>query len=128
MVNDKISDLLTKIRNANNAKHYLVQVPSTKIIKAIVEILHEEGFIQDYNVLKTTIIISLKYQGKNRKPVISELTRISKPGLSVYCNTKNFPNLVGNLGILIISTSQGVMTSTNAKIKKMGGEILCHIY
>lgn len=128
MVNDTISDLLTKIRNANNAKHHLVQVPSTKITKAIVTILKEEGFIEDYELLKNYIIISLKYNRISRKPVINELKRISKPGLRFYSDTKNFPVVLGNLGISIISTSQGIMTSTNAKLNKIGGEILCYIY
>jgi small subunit ribosomal protein S8 len=128
MVNDKISDLLTKIRNANNAKHYLVQVPSTKTTKAIAQILKDEGFIETYLLFKKTILILLKYQGKNKQPVISELKRISKPGLRVYSHTKNIPLVPRNLGILILSTSEGLMTSTNAQMKKIGGEILLEVY
>jgi small subunit ribosomal protein S8 len=128
MVNDTISDLLTKIRNANNVKHYLVQVPSTKITKSIAKILKDEGFIETYQLFKKTILIILKYTGKNKQPVISELKRISKPGLRVYSHTKNIPLVPRNLGILILSTSEGLMTSTNAQMKKIGGEILLEVY
>ena len=129
MVNDIISDFLTKMRNAINAKHHLVEVPSTKITKSIAEILKEEGFLNDFKILKKNILVlSLKYSEKNRKPIISTIQRISKPGLRSYVNNKNIPNVLGNLGISIISTSKGLMTNSQAKTLKIGGEILCKIY
>jgi small subunit ribosomal protein S8 len=129
MVNDIISDFLTKMRNAINAKHHLVEVPSTKITKSIAEILKEEGFLNDFKILKKNILVlSLKYSEKNRQPIISTIQRISKPGLRSYVNNKNIPNVLGNLGISIISTSKGLMTNSQAKTLKIGGEILCKIY
>jgi small subunit ribosomal protein S8 len=132
MVNDTISDLLTKIRNANNAKHHLVQVPSTKMTKSIVKILKDEGFLEDFknfeNDGKNILILSLKYFGRNRQPVISYIQRTSKPGLRSYTNAKRIPRVLGNLGVAIISTSKGVMTDSKAKELKIGGEILCKIY
>jgi small subunit ribosomal protein S8 len=132
MVNDTISDMLTKIRNANNAKHQLVNVPSTKLTNSIIQILKEEGFVEDYKIIKdgikTNILIALRYTDKEKKPVISHLERISKPGIRIYSGKKNIPNVLGKLGISIISTSQGVMTNKKAKELKIGGEILCKIY
>ena len=129
MVNDIISDFLTKMRNAINSKHHLVEVPSTKITKSIAEILKEEGFLNDFKILKKNILVlSLKYSEKNRQPIISTIQRISKPGLRSYVNNKNIPNVLGNLGISIISTSKGLMTNSQAKTLKIGGEILCKIY
>lgn len=132
MVNDTISDLLTRIRNANNAKHQLVEVPATKMTKSIINILKEEGYIKDFEFLnegnKNSIIILLKYVGKEQKPVITKLERVSKPGIRVYTNSKNIPDVLGKLGIGIISTSQGVMTTIAAKNLKIGGEFLCKIY
>ena len=98
----------------------------------IVSILKEEGFIEDFELLKeeqrTSILISLKYAGKKRQPVITTLKRVSKPGIRVYTGAKNIPTVLGNLGIAIISTSQGVMTDTKARQLKIGGEILCYIW
>jgi small subunit ribosomal protein S8 len=129
MVNDIISDFLTKMRNAINAKHHLVEVPLTKITKSIAQILKEEGFLNDFKILKKNILVlSLKYSEKNRQPIISTIERISKPGLRNYVNNKNIPNVLGNLGISIISTSKGLMTNSQAKTLKIGGEILCKIY
>jgi small subunit ribosomal protein S8 len=129
MVNDIISDFLTKMRNAINAKHHLVEVPLTKITKSIAEILKEEGFLNDFKILKKNILVlSLKYSEKNKQPIISSIQRISKPGLRNYVNNKNIPNVLGNLGISIISTSKGLMTNSQAKTLKIGGEILCKIY
>ena len=129
MVNDIISDFLTKMRNAINAKHHLVEVPLTNITKSIAQILKEEGFLNDFKILKKNILVlSLKYSEKNRQPIISTIQRISKPGLRNYVNNKNIPNVLGNLGISIISTSKGLMTNSQAKTLKIGGEILCKIY
>lgn len=132
MVNDTISDMLTRIRNANTAKHHLVEIPSTKTTRNLTKILKEEGFVEDFECLKDelqeSILISLKYSGKDRKPIITKLERVSKPGLRVYIKAKNMPTVLGNLGISVISTSQGLMTNINAKALNVGGEVLCTIY
>jgi len=132
VVTDTISDMLTRIRNANMVKHQIVQIPSTKMSLAIARILKEEGFIEDFedyeeNKLKY-LLLSLKYSGKLRKPVICKIERISKPGLRVYSNSKELPKVLDNLGITILSTSKGVMTNLNAKKLGIGGEILCYIW
>jgi len=120
------------MRNATNAKHHLVEVPSTKITISIAEILKKEGFLNDFKILKNLekniLVLSLKYSEKDRQPIISTIQRISKPGLRSYVNSKNIPNVLGNLGISIISTSKGLMTNSQAKTLKIGGEILCKIY
>ena len=132
MVNDTISDMLTRIGNANNAKHHFVEVPLTKMTSNIATILKEEGFVQDFEVLtegiNSTILISLKYTGKQRVPIITTLQRVSKPGVRVYSGAKKLPRILGNLGIAIISTSQGLMTDAQARKMKVGGEILCYIW
>lgn len=132
MVTDTISDILTRIRNANMVKHQIVQIPATKMSLAILTILKEEAFIQDFENYnennQTYFIISLKYIGKKRQPVISKLERVSKPGLRVYANSKTLPVVLGNLGIAIISTSKGVMTNLKAKELGVGGEVLCYIW
>jgi small subunit ribosomal protein S8 len=132
MVTDAISDMLTRIRNANQVKHQIVQIPGTKMCVAIASILKDEGFIDDFELYSEGIfkylLISLKYKGKDRKPVIYKIERISKPGLRVYVNSKNLPKVLGDLGIAIISTSQGVMTNLNAKQLGIGGEVLCYIW
>ena len=132
MVTDTISDMLTRIRNANMVKHQIVQIPSTKMSLAIAMILKAEGFIEDFENYQETnknyILISLKYIGKSRKPVISKIQRISKPGLRVYSNSNELPKVLDNLGIAIISTSKGVMTNFEAKQRGIGGEVLCYIW
>ena len=132
MVNDTISDMLTRIRNANNAKHHLVEVPTTKLTKNITQILKEEGFIENFELLgdsrRPTMLISLKYVGKTKKSVITHLERVSKPGLRKYSNAKDMPSVLGNLGIAIVSTSQGIMTDSQAKKLNIGGELLCKVY
>lgn len=132
MVNDTISDMLTRIRNAHMVKHQIVQIPATKMSVSIAEILKEEGFIEDVeNYIeyeRKYLLISLKYLGKSRKPVISKIERVSKPGLRVYANSKKLPRVLDNLGIAIISTSKGVMTNLKAKELGIGGEILCYIW
>nr|YP_010502422.1 30S ribosomal protein S8 [Grateloupia turuturu]UXC96835.1 30S ribosomal protein S8 [Grateloupia turuturu] len=132
MVNDTIADMLTRIRNANLAKHQIVQVPATKMTRNIVKVLQEEGFIYEFEEvgenLKTYLLISLKYKGKNKEPVITALKRISKPGLRVYANHKELPRVLGGIGIAIISTSQGVMTDKHARHYGLGGEVLCYIW
>jgi small subunit ribosomal protein S8 len=132
MVNDTIADMLTRIRNANMVKHQIVQIPITKMSIAIATILKEEGFIDNfsnYNVEnKEYLLLSLKYIGKSRKPVISKIKRISKPGLRVYSKSNNLPKVLDHLGIAIMSTSKGVITNLKAKELGVGGEVLCYIW
>jgi small subunit ribosomal protein S8 len=129
MVNDIISDMLTKIRNANSAKHELVEISYTKITESITRILKEEGLINDFKVNNesNSIILLLKFRGQNRKPVIQKLERISKPGLRIYENKKKISKKIGNFMIFIVSTSKGIMTDQKAKFLNIGGEILCKI-
>ena len=132
MVNDTISDMLTRIRNANMVKHQIVQIPSTKMSLAITQILKEEGYIEDFEQYsennKNYLLISLKYAGKSRQSVICKLERVSKPGLRVYSSSKELPKVLNNLGIAIVSTSKGVMTNLKAKELGIGGEVLCYIW
>ena len=132
MVTDTISDILTRIRNATMVKHQIVQIPVTKMSLAIATILKEEGFIEDFEPYQEDkrkyLLLSLKYTGKSRNSVISEIKRISKPGLRVYKNSKELPKVLDDLGIAIMSTSKGVMTNVKAKDLGIGGEILCYIW
>ena len=132
MVTDTISDMLTRIRNATMVKHQIVQIPATKMSLAIASILKEEGFIEDFERYTENkfqyLLISLKYIGKSRQPVICKIKRVSKPGLRVYSNSKELPKVLDNLGIAIISTSKGVMTNLKAKDLGIGGEVLCYIW
>jgi small subunit ribosomal protein S8 len=132
VVTDTISDMLTRIRNATMVKHQIVQIPVTKMSLAIANILREEGFVGDFENYQEDkrdyLLLSLKYTGKSRKSVISEITRISKPGLRVYTNSRDLPKVLDNLGIAIMSTSKGVMTNLKAKELGVGGEVLCYIW
>lgn len=132
MVNDTISDMLTRIRNATMVKHQIVQIPSTKMSLAIAKILKDEGFIDDFEGYvedkKNYLLLSLKYLGKSRKSVISKIERVSKPGLRVYSNSKELPRVLNDLGIAILSTSKGVMTNLKAKELGIGGEVLCYLW
>jgi small subunit ribosomal protein S8 len=132
VVNDTISDMLTRLRNANLAKHQIVEVPSTKMTRNIAGILLEEGFIQSFEEVgesfNSQLLLSLKYKGKYREPVITALRRVSKPGLRVYANRKELPRVLGGLGIAVISTSQGVMTDNKARHQGLGGEVLCYVW
>ena len=131
MVIDPISDMLTRIRNALNAKHKVVEIPSSKFKLQIAKILEEEGFIHSFDKITkdkfSYIKISLKYTNDNRTSVIKEIKRISKPGLRVYVNKTEIPRIMGGLGTSIISTSKGVMTGSKAREIGVGGEILCSI-
>jgi small subunit ribosomal protein S8 len=129
MVNDIISDMLTKIRNANSAKHELVEISYTKITESITRILKEEGLINDFkiNTENNSIILLLKFRGQNRKPVIQKLERISKPGLRIYENKNKISKKIRGFMIFIVSTSKGIMTDQKAKFLNIGGEILCKI-
>jgi len=124
--------MLTRIRNANMVKHQIVQIPASKMSLAIAEILKTEGYIEDFENYtengKKYLLISLKYIGKSRKPVICKIERVSKPGLRVYANSKKLPRILDNLGIAIISTPKGVMTNLKAKELGVGGEVLCYIW
>nr|YP_010330314.1 ribosomal protein S8 [Rhodella violacea]UNJ18030.1 ribosomal protein S8 [Rhodella violacea] len=132
MFNDTISDMLTRIRNANLARHQIVQIPSTKMTRSMVEVLKQEGFILSFEELedqaKRYLFVYLKYKGKKRIPIITSLKRVSKPGLRVYCNHKDLPKVLGGLGIAIISTSKGIVTDRTARHYGLGGEILCYIW
>jgi len=134
MVNDVVSDMLTRIRNAGKVKHHLVQIPFTKMTLAIAVVLKEENFIEDFQEFsednKKFLLLLLKYRGKGRKqkPAITMLKRISKPGLRVYAGGKDLPVVLGNFGIAVISTSQGVMTNIKAAKLGIGGEILCYVW
>lgn len=130
-VTDPVADMLTRIRNANSAKHETVDVPASNVKKAIAEILNEEGYIKGYQIIddgKQGIIkIALKY-GANKEKVISGLKRISKPGLRVYASREDLPRVLRGLGIAIISTSNGIMTDKKARSLNVGGEVLAFIW
>ena len=132
MVTDTISDMLTRIRNATMVKHQIVQIPVTKMSVAIANILKDEGFIVGFENYqegnRQYLLLSLKYTGKSRNSVISEIKRVSKPGLRVYANSKELPKVLDDLGIAIMSTSKGVMTNLKAKELGIGGEVLCYIW
>ncbi len=130
MVTDPIADMLTRIRNAVKARHLKVDVPASKLKTEIARILKEEGYILNYKVAeegaRKTIKIYLKYQANN-KPVISELTRISRPGCRVYAGSADIPLVLGGLGVNILTTPRGVMTGRDARKQSVGGEVLCQI-
>lgn len=130
VMTDPIADMLTRIRNANRQHHETVMVPASKLKVDIAEILKNEGFIKGYKVegegpIKN-IVITLKYRGNER--VITDLERISKPGLRVYAKVNEIPKVLNGLGIVILSTSQGLMTDKEARAKQVGGEVLAYIW
>ena len=129
-ITDPIADMLTRIRNANAQRHETVDVPASKLKKAIAEILVEEGFIKSFEEIDDNsqgiIRITLKYV--NKQKVISGLKRISKPGLRVYANKDELPKVLGGLGIALISTSKGIMTDKKARQEGIGGEVLAYIW
>lgn len=130
-ITDPIADMLTRIRNANSAKHQTVDVPVSKMKTAIAEILKEEGYIKGFEIVddgkQGMIRITLKY-GANKEKVISGLERVSKPGLRVYAGADELPRVLRGLGIAIISTSKGVMTDKNARAAHVGGEVLAFVW
>lgn len=130
-ITDAIADMLTRIRNANSAKHETVDVPCSNVKKAIAQILLSEGYIKGYQVIddaKQGIIkIALKY-GPGKTRVLAGLRRVSKPGLRIYTSCENIPSVMRGLGVAIISTSKGIMTDKNAKKEKVGGEVLAYIW
>ena len=131
-MSDPIADMLTRIRNANTAKHDTVDVPASKMKIAIANILLDEGYIAKYDLVEDghfqTIHITLKYGADKNEKVISGLKRISKPGLRVYANTEDIPKVLGGLGTAIISTNKGVVTDKEARKLGVGGEVLCFIW
>jgi small subunit ribosomal protein S8 len=132
MVNDRIADMLTRIRNANIMKYDTVEVLGSKMTEEIARILKEEGYISDYKVEKNDngdkITLNLKYANNKKEKVIVGLKRISKPGLRVYAKADNLPYVLNGLGIAIISTSEGVMTDKEARGKGLGGEVLAYVW
>ena len=131
-MSDPIADMLTRIRNANTAKHDTVDIPSSKMKVAIADILQNEGYIRGYEIIENgnfkTIRITLKYSdGKNQK-IISGIKRISKPGLRVYAGKDELPRVLGGLGVAIISTNVGVTTDKEARAKQVGGEVLAFVW
>ena len=131
-MSDPIADMLTRIRNANTAKHDTVDVPASKMKLAIAKILLDEGYIAKYDVIEDgnfkTIHITLKYGADKNEKIITGLKRISKPGLRVYANKEDLPKVLGGLGIAIISTNQGVVTDKEARKLGVGGEVLAFIW
>lgn len=131
MMTDPIADMLTRIRNSNNAKHDSVDVPASNIKKEIAQILLSEGFIKGFDVIEDgkqgIIRIDLKY-GKSSEKVISGIKRISKPGLKVYVKSDEIPRVLGGLGIAVLSTSKGIMTDKQARKENVGGEVICYVW
>lgn len=130
-VNDPIGDMLTRIRNAGMARHATVNIPASKMKLAIAEILKREGFIRDYAVVEgkpsNSIAITLKYM-PDRRPAITGLRRVSKPGLRIYTKRDEIPRVRGGLGLSIISTPKGVLADHEAWREKVGGEVLCYVW
>ena len=131
-MSDPIADMLTRIRNANTAKHDTVDVPSSKMKLAIAKILLDEGYIKKYEIIEdgsfSTIHITLKYNADKSERIISGIKRISKPGLRVYANTEELPRVLGGLGIAVVSTNQGVITDKEARKLNVGGEVLAFVW
>ncbi len=131
MMTDPIADMLTRIRNGNNARHDSVDVPASNIKKEVAKILLDEGFIKGFDVIEDAkqgiIRIDLKY-GKNSEKVISGIKRISKPGLKVYVKNNEIPRVLGGLGIAVLSTSKGMMTDKQARSENVGGEVICYVW
>ena len=132
VINDPIADMLTRIRNAQVARHDAVTMPASNTKKAIAKILLDEGYIKSYDVvddgLQGSLKVTLKYMNGKSTPVITGLKRISKPGLRVYARCEELPKVLGGLGVAIISTSKGLMTDRAARKENLGGEVLCYIW
>jgi len=134
-VNDPIADYLTRVRNAQQAGHRVVEIPASKLKKSITEILYDQGFILKYKFDdeagkggQGVIKIALKYETGTKNPVIRELGRISRPGLRKYAKADELPRIINGLGVAIISTSRGLMTDKQARSEHIGGELLCYVY
>jgi small subunit ribosomal protein S8 len=131
MITDPIADFLTRVRNAVNAKHRIVEVPASNVKKAITKILFEKGYILNYKFEdegpQGTIKIALKYHPVTKQPAIVSIDRVSRPGLRQYADSENLPRVMNGLGIAIISTSRGIMTDKEARNLHIGGEVLCYV-
>ncbi|MDO4976026.1 MAG: 30S ribosomal protein S8 [Eubacteriales bacterium] len=131
-MSDPIADMLTRIRNANTAKHDTVDVPASKMKIAIADILLKEGYIKSYDIVEdgnfNNIHIALKYGADKNEKIISGIKRISKPGLRVYADVENMPKVLGGLGIAIISTNKGILTDKEARKANVGGEVLAFVW
>ncbi|RAV30819.1 30S ribosomal protein S8 [Sinomicrobium soli] len=132
MYTDPIADYLTRIRNASSAGHRVVEIPASNLKKEITKILFDQGYILSYkfedNAVQGKIKIALKYDKATKEPVIRKIQRVSKPGLRKYAGSSDLPRVLNGLGIAIVSTSHGVMTSKQARNENVGGEVLCYVY
>jgi len=130
-MSDVIADMLTRIRNANDAKHATVDIPASNMKKAIADILVEEGYVKSYQIIEDgkqgTIRVTLKYEG-NKQKVLRGIRRVSKPGLRIYAGFQDMPKVMNGLGIAIVSTSKGIMTDKKARQLKVGGEVLAFVW
>ena len=131
-ITDTIADMLTRIRNANSAKHDSVDIPASNMKKAIAQILVDEGYVKNYQVIEDdkqgVIRITLKYQGPSKTPVLMGLRRVSKPGLRIYSSSEDMPKVMKGIGTAIVSTSRGVMTDKKARKENVGGEVLAFVW
>ncbi len=131
-ITDTIADMLTRIRNANSAKHDSVDIPASNMKKAIAQILVDEGYVKGYQVIEDgkqgIIRMTLKYQGASKTPVLMGLRRVSKPGLRIYSSSEDMPKVMKGIGTAIVSTSKGVMTDKQARKEHVGGEVLAFVW
>ena len=131
-ITDTIADMLTRIRNANSAKHDTVDIPASNMKKAIAQILVDEGYVKNYQVIEDgkqgVIRIALKYQGPSKSTVLMGLRRVSKPGLRIYSSSEDMPKVLKGIGTAIVSTSKGVMTDKKARKEHVGGEVLAFVW
>ena len=131
MLTDPIADMLTRIRNANKALHEKVEMPTSKLKEEIARLLKEEGYVSDFQVQKgesfDTLVIQLKY-GRSRERVVTDLKRVSKPGRRVYARKDRLPRVLGGMGVAILSTSSGLVTSRTAEERGIGGEVVCFVW
>ena len=131
-ITDTIADMLTRIRNANSAKHDTVDIPASNMKKAIAQILVDEGYVKSFQVIEDgkqgVIRVTLKYQGANKSQVLMGLRRVSKPGLRIYSSSEDMPKVMKGIGTAIVSTSKGVMTDKQARKKHVGGEVLAFVW
>lgn len=132
MHSDPIADFLTRVRNAQKARHIVVEIPASNIKKEITKVLFDKGFIQSYKFEEAgpqgIIKIALKYNPQTRRPAITSLVRVSKPGLRKYASSDKLPRVLNGLGVAILSTSKGVITDKEARLHNVGGEVLCYVY
>ena len=131
-ITDTIADMLTRIRNASSAKHDTVDIPASNMKKAIAQILVDEGYVKNFQVIEDgkqgVIRVTLKYQGPSKKPVLMGLRRVSKPGLRIYSSSEDMPKVMKGIGTAIVSTSKGVMTDKKARKENVGGEVLAFVW